>query len=55
MFRQANYIPAKKARMASAVQAALPWAKPFRPPPRPESDWFMALTSGETSSVLMRA
>ena len=30
-----NYRVWKKARTSSAVQAALPWAKPSRPPPRP--------------------
>ena len=42
----------KKLRISSAVQAALPWAKPSRPPPRPWRAAFMSLTRGRRSPPL---
>ena len=39
----------KKSWMAAASAWTLPWAKPFRPPPRPERALFSRFTRGEIS------
>ena len=40
----------KKSQMAVRSACTLPWAKPFRPPPRPERAAFSRFTRGEMSA-----